>query len=134
MTTTIEPATGNHHLDGDLAQTPPAAEPVAPQADPELPIPGAYEDRRMAGYIADYALAKLRRYVAGSSEISSHFIELSIRLAEVYARLGEASSGQQEQPPEEAVVEAGTDDAQSEFEMERQEAEIEQHLAASESS
>jgi hypothetical protein len=83
LTTTIETDTGTHHLDGDLA-APPAARVV----DPGLPQPGKEDDLSTAGRLADYALAKLHRYVDGSSEISSHFIELAIRLGELYARLG----------------------------------------------
>lgn len=113
-----EPA-GAHHLDGDTNPTPAPAASV----DPELPKPAEFDDRRMAGEIADYALAKLRRYVDGSSEISSHFIELSIRLAEVYARLGEA-------PPEQPVLAVATKsesgDEQLQFGLEQAEAAIEQ--------
>lgn len=121
---------GAHHLNGDLSAAPAAAEPVAPQADPELPCPGAFDDRRMAEQIADYALAKLRRYVAGSSEISSHFIELSIRLAEVYARLGEAPLAQPTQTQAD-TAEPDSDQAQMEFALDEQEAAIDQ-LAAPE--
>lgn len=110
--------TGAHHLDA-----PPAA---AAPADPELPEPGKQGDLENAGQIADYALAKLRRYVVGSDEISSHFIELSVRLGELYARLGEAQLGQPGPPP---AVKAETappaDEPQLLFALEDAEAAIE---------
>lgn len=114
--TTTNPARaeGVDYAAGDLNDT------TATAADPELPKPGSYSDLETAGKIADYALVKLRRYVDGSTgEISSHFIELSIRLGELYARLGEALLGQ---PGQAVAAEPKADQPQSQFALEATEA------------
>jgi hypothetical protein len=119
--------TGAHHLNGDLA-TPPAARVV----DPELPQPGKEDDLSTAGRLADYALAKLHRYVDGSDVVSSHFIELAIRLGELYARLGgtqpvpvqEQQVSKAEAPPAAAAAEPSEP-----FGLEAAEAAVNEQLA-----
>lgn len=107
MTTTTDaalPEAGAHHLDGSL--TPPsAAASQASAVDPEPPVPGVTDDLTTAGALADYALAKLRRYVVGSpGEISSHHIDLAIRLGELYERLDGAQVRRRQSQPTEVVV------------------------------
>src|SRR5438132_6120125 len=89
---------GTHHLDGNIAA------PAPVQIDPEPPVPGVDDDLTTAEKLADFALAKLRRYTANCpGEVSSHHIELSILLGELYVRLDAAQVRRRQVAPQPIV-------------------------------
>lgn len=97
--------TAAHQLDTDAPAMEPATVTFTPSTvesfpDPELPKPSEYDDLTTAGKLADFALAKLRRYAADSpGEIPSHHIELAVRLGELYERLAAALDRRQRPEP-----------------------------------
>lgn len=109
---------GTHHLDANIA-TPAVPAPV----DPEPPVPGLEDDLTTAERLADFALAKLRRYTANCpGEVSSHHIELSIRLGELYVRLDAAQVRRRQVEPQRTVVSDGEPDpAQDQFALDEAE-------------